>query len=115
MDLNALKGYMDFYNQNFGYPTYGPTQFGGAEDAMNMANQRGAALQFALRMAGQNGGSLGSHTMPNYFAAFQSSPNPAVTIGDNPYTAMVNKALSTPGVQVQPATINTNFLARYIK
>lgn len=117
IDQNALQGWMNFYKQNgLGPPqTEFTSPWGGVGLGMN-PNQ--GAVQFAMRMAGQNQqpqfGMPGGQP-PNFFAGFSQTPQGPVTIGENPYSARVNAlfaAQNSPGVAPQ---MGNNYLARILK
>lgn len=104
MDQNTLAQWMDFYNKNLAtpYDTQGPSA------AQNMAYNKGAALQFALRMGGNQ---MPSMPQPQNYFANLPGPQPGAQIGSNPYAAN----LAAPRAQFAAPQMGNNYLARMLK
>jgi hypothetical protein len=111
-DINTLQQYIDFYKRVM--PQLGNAGTG-YESAMNNANYNGAALQFALRQGGPNGGNGGAPSqMPDFFGG-SSQPPAAAQPGMNPYSARVQSLQASPFGQQPERGQVMNFLARYLK
>jgi hypothetical protein len=117
MDQNQLRSWMEFYRKNM--PQQGSDSLGspfGGMGAMDQANQAGARLNFALRMAGQGGEGrdMSAHQMPDYFNG-SGGPPPGAQIGANPYAAQVDRLQANPFAQ-QPERMGVmNYLSRLLK
>lgn len=117
MDLNSLQQYMDFAeknglfsqyrNLNAGGNGFNPTQFNVPMMEANWARSVGGnSLNTQMPQGNQ---------FPDYFSGFGKSPQPGVTIGDNPYSARVNALFAAKQAPTQAPQMGNNYLARFLR